>query len=123
MPTLIPQRLILVFTLLFFCTAVGAQLAGGGVLPSDAEIQGVKNLCGGGDVQSVAANGKVDAAIKSWKSGAAGAQVEVAKKNLAAALSLVKNDRNLEGVMKVYIDCVDRTLQRMLDREKKNQSS
>ena len=99
-----------------------AQLAGGGVLPTEAEIQGVKNLCGGGGVQSVAFNGKLDAAIKTWKSGAAGANVEVAKKDLTAALYLVKNDDNLAGVMKVYVDCVDRTLQRMLDREKKSPS-
>jgi hypothetical protein len=99
-----------------------AQLAGGGVLPTEAEIQGVKNLCGGGGVQSVSFNGKLDAAIKNWKSGAAGANVEVAKKDLTAALYLVKNDANLEGVMKVYVDCVDRTLQRMLDREKKSPS-
>ena len=94
-----------------------AQLANGGTLPSNEEIQGLKNLCGGGDVQVVQISGNLDAAITNWKKASAGADVSVAKKNLAGVIAQVKNDSNLAAVTRVYVDCVSDNLQRFLDRE------
>lgn len=108
-----------ILCVLYLITDAGAQLANGGVLPSDQEIQGIKNLCGGGDAQMLQVTGNLDAAIKSWKNAAAGVEISVAKKNLAGVISQVKNDSNLAAVHKVYVDCVSDTLQKFLDREAK----
>lgn len=112
-------KILAVSVLLCSTLSVDAQLANGGVLPTDQEIQGIKNLCGGGDAQVLQASGNLDAAIKNWKNAAAGAEVSVAKKNLAGAIAQVKNDANLAAVHKVYVDCVNDTLQKFLDREAK----
>lgn len=110
---------ILGFALSTASPAIFAQLANGGALPSKEEIQGLKELCGGGDVQVLQVSGNLDAAISSWKKASAGADVSVAKKNLAGVIAQVKNDSNLAAVSKIYVDCVSDNLQRFLDREAK----
>lgn len=110
---------ILSFALSTAPPAIFAQLANGGALPSKEEIQGLKDLCGGGDVQVLQVSGNLDAAISSWKKASAGADVSVAKKNLAGIIAQVKNDSNLAAVSKIYVDCVSDNLQRFLDREAK----
>lgn len=111
------RSLIAGFAVCSASAATFAQLANGGALPSKEEIQGLKDLCGGGDVQVVQVSGNLDAAISSWKKASAGAEVSVAKKNLAGVIAQVKNDSNLAAVTRVYVDCVSDNLQKFLDRE------
>jgi hypothetical protein len=106
--------------LLGLCSALPAlaQLANGGVLPTEAEMAGISSACGSGNSRLATVKVQVDAAVKTWKSGAVGVEATVAKENLAGYLNRVKDDSKLEGIMKVYVDCIDRSLQRFLDREK-----
>lgn len=87
-------------------------------LPTEQEIKGIQNLCGAGNVQSIAVKGNVDAAIKNWKSASATADAEAAKKNLAGFLDKIKNDANMAPIYKVYVDCIRDTMQQFIDLEK-----
>lgn len=86
-------------------------------LPTEDEVRGIQTLCGAGSIQSVSAKGNVDAAIKNWRNASVGADVEVAKKNLAGFLGSIKTDASLAPVMTVYIKCVQDTLQKFIDQE------
>jgi hypothetical protein len=88
-------------------------------LPTEDEVRGIQALCGAGSIQSISAKGNVDAAIKNWRNASAGADVEVAKKNLAGFLGSIKSDASLAPVMNVYIKCVQDTLQKFIDQEAK----
>ena len=115
---MLPRLLALLLLAATVVPSMG-QLANGGALPSDAEIQGLKNLCAGGNVQVLQISGNLDAAIVNWKKAAAGVEVSVAKKDLGGAIAQVKNDSNLAAVTKIYVDCVSDNLQRFLDREER----
>jgi hypothetical protein len=88
-------------------------------LPTEDEVRGIQTLCGAGSIQSISAKGNVDAAIKNWRNASAGANIEVAKKNLAGFLGSIKTDASLAPVMTVYIKCVQDTLQKFIDQEAK----
>ena len=87
--------------------------------PTEEDLRGIQSLCGAGSIQSVSLKGNVDAAIKNWKNASAGANLEVAKKNLAGFLDKVKDDANLDKSFKIYVDCTQNMVQKFLDAENK----
>lgn len=97
---------------IFFCSAQAASL----VLPSEEEVKGIERLCGGGRSDLVSIRGDVNAVIKNWKNASAGAGISAAKEQLAGFLNRIKDDANLAPAMKIYVDCVDRTLQRFIEQ-------
>lgn len=107
-----------IFLLLAFLSLTMPVTGYAAFLPTEEEIKGIQNLCGAGNVQSVAVKGNVDAAIKNWKSASVSVDAEAAKKNLAGFMDKIKNDSNIAPVYKVYVDCVRDTLQQFIDREK-----
>lgn len=97
--------------------ATAQGLANGRTLPSEDDVKGIERLCGGGRSDLVTLSARINSAITSWKSATAGAEVTAAKEQLAGFLGKVKNDANLAPAMALYVECVERTLQRFLDRE------
>lgn len=84
-------------------------------LPTEQEVKGIQNLCGAGSIQSVTIKGNLDAALKTWRRGAASASAEVARSNLTGALGRLKSDAAVAPVYKIYIDCVGRSIQQFID--------
>ena len=93
-----------------------SNIAFGVQYPSEADMAGIKSVCGAGKVDSLSVLGNVDAAIRNWKNAAAGATLQVAKQDLAAALGQIKNDANLAPNYKIYVDCVQTLIQAFLTR-------
>lgn len=100
--------------LALLCMAWGAVQAGV-ILPTEDEVKGIERLCGGGRSDFVSIRGDVNAAIKNWKNASAGVEAVVAKEQLAGFLNRVKDD-GIAPAMKIYVECVDRTLQRFIDQ-------
>lgn len=86
-------------------------------LPSEADVAGIESLCGGGTAQIAAIQSHVDAAIKGWKNASAGVDAEAAKKNLVGVLTQVKTDEGTAKVYETYVDCVNRQIDKWIDRE------
>ncbi|MFB0600652.1 hypothetical protein ACETWI_21265, partial [Aeromonas hydrophila] len=106
------KRLLKVIIPLVVMTSPSAM-----ALPTEEDIQGIKLLCGAGELQSASVQGDVDAALKSWRNASANLSIEIAKKDIAGALGQVKNDSNLAPVYRIYIDCVKDSIQQFLEKE------
>ena len=104
------------------CDFAQAQLASGGVVPTESEIKGIEALCGGGAISSVSAKASVDAAIKSWRDASVGVTATAAKSQLAGYLSKIEDDKSLPESMKLYLGCVKDSLQQFLNREQHTQA-
>lgn len=79
-------------------------------LPTDEQIQGIKNLCAGGNVQEVSI--KVDAALSKWKTLSAGLDAAAAKKNLGAVMEKVNTEAGGVALYTQYISCVQNLVAR-----------
>ena len=106
-------QLFAAVALLFF---ISTPPSGAAELPTEEEIKGVQSLCAAGMEQSVSLRANVDTAISNWKRAAGGLEIEAAKRNLGAALSTVRDSKDLAPVFKVYVDCVQDTLKKYLDK-------
>lgn len=108
-----PMSMAVLFcTTLFFTTAICLAF------PNETELNGIQKLCGAGNVDSAEFKTRFDAKIKDWRNASASASIEVAKKNLTGALSQIKEDKYYAASYRIFVDCVDRTLQKYLDHEK-----
>lgn len=76
------------------------------VLPTENDLKGIKNICGGGSNEALSLEAKVDTAISDWKKMSANANMEVAKKDLIGFLSVNKNDSNVTPLMEAFYGCV-----------------
>lgn len=99
-----------------FAFSASAQIDAGGGIPSESEVTRILTLCGMGLSVSAKVKGDVEAAVKSWRSGAVTAEATVAKQTLAGSLSQITNDSNIEGVSRVYAGCVKDTIQQGMDQ-------
>jgi len=82
--------------------------------PTDADFRAFRNVCAGGDVQSV--NARLEAALKTWKaSPALKVDVEAAKKDLGAVMEKVKEGA-ASSLYDSYVSCVQNLISKYLDR-------
>ena len=90
--------------------------------PTDSDIQGIKNVCGGGDVQSV--NLKIDAALKKWRLDVgANASLDAAKKNLGAVLEKVTANEAGEKLYSSYVGCVQNLIGKYMEHNIKSEKT
>jgi hypothetical protein len=84
-------------------------------LPNNQEIQGIRNLCAGGDVQSIDA--RLEAALKAWKASP-GVKVDfaTAKKDLGAVIEKVNAEAGGNALYEKYLSCVRDLVNNYLSR-------